>query len=70
MRRTDWPKIRANGLALADAIGTAGGSIDAVDLPQAGIGGNSHMVMMDKNNHMNNLVVAATIQNGSRSRDR
>jgi len=45
-----WPKIRANGIAFADAIKAAGGSVDVVDLPQAGIKGNSHMVMMDKNN--------------------
>src|SRR4029078_12247667 len=36
----------------------AGGSVDVVDLPQAGIKGNSHMVMMDKNN----AEVAALIQ--------
>ena len=53
-----WPKIRANGLAFADAIRAAGGSVDVVDLPQAGIKGNSHMVMMDKNN----AEVAALIQ--------
>ncbi|WP_441234117.1 esterase [Bradyrhizobium sp. 930_D9_N1_4] len=53
-----WPKIRANGVAFADAIKAAGGSVDIVDLPQAGIKGNSHMVMMDKNN----LEVAALIQ--------
>ena len=45
-----WPKIRANGIAFADAIKAAGGSVDVVDLPQAGIKGNSHMMMMDKNN--------------------
>jgi hypothetical protein len=53
-----WPKIRANGLAFADAVRAAGGSVDVVDLPQAGIKGNSHMVMMDKNN----AEVAALIQ--------
>ena len=53
-----WPKIRANGIAFADAIKAAGGSVDIVDLPQASIKGNSHMVMMDKNN----LEVAALIQ--------
>ncbi|PSO16526.1 esterase [Bradyrhizobium sp. MOS003] len=53
-----WPKIRANGIAFADAIRAAGGSVDVVDLPKAGIKGNSHLVMMDKNN----LEVAALIQ--------
>jgi len=57
-RDARWPKIRANGIAFADAIKAAGGSVDIVDLPQAGIKGNSHMVMMDKNN----LEVAALIQ--------
>ena len=28
----------------------AGGRYDVVNLPQAGIKGNSHMLMMDKNN--------------------
>ena len=33
----------------AEAFKAAGGSFDLVDLPDAGIKGNSHMVMMDKN---------------------
>jgi pimeloyl-ACP methyl ester carboxylesterase len=53
-----WPKIRANGIAFADAIRAAGGSVDVVDLPKVGIKGNSHLVMMDKNN----LEVAGLIQ--------
>lgn len=53
-----WPKIRANGVAFADAIRAAGGSVDVVDLPKVGIKGNSHLVMMDKNN----LEVADLIQ--------
>jgi len=28
----------------------AGGSVDIIDLPDRGIRGNSHMLMMDKNN--------------------
>ncbi len=31
------------------AFKQAGGSLDLVDLPDIGIKGNSHMVMMDKN---------------------
>ena len=42
----------------ASRFKAAGGSVDVVDLPQAGIKGNSHMVMMDKNN----AEVAALIQ--------
>lgn len=45
-----WPKIRANGAKFAEAVRAAGGSVDEVDLPKVGIKGNSHMVMMDKNN--------------------
>jgi pimeloyl-ACP methyl ester carboxylesterase len=58
-RDSRWPKIRATGIAFADAMKAAGGSVDVVDLPKAGIHGNSHMLMMDKNN----LQVAALIQN-------
>jgi pimeloyl-ACP methyl ester carboxylesterase len=53
-----WPTIRKNGVSFGDAIRTAGGKVDVVDLPKAGIRGNSHMLMMDKNN----LEVAALIQ--------
>jgi pimeloyl-ACP methyl ester carboxylesterase len=58
-RDSRWPKIRATGLAFADAMKAAGGSAEIVDLPKVGIHGNSHMMMMDKNN----LEVAALIQN-------
>jgi hypothetical protein len=57
-RDSRWPKIRATGIAFADGIKAAGGSADVVDLPKAGITGNSHMMMMDKNN----TEVAALIQ--------
>ncbi|HEY3078041.1 MAG TPA: esterase [Burkholderiales bacterium] len=53
-----WPTIRRNGVAFGDAITKAGGKVEVVDLPKAGIPGNSHMLMMDKNN----LEVAALIQ--------
>jgi len=49
-RDTRWPKMRGTGLAFAENIKAAGGSVDVVDLPQIGIKGNSHMIMMDKNN--------------------
>lgn len=45
-----WPAIRAKGVAFADAMRKAGGSVDLIDLPKVGIKGNSHMMMMDKNN--------------------
>jgi hypothetical protein len=53
-----WPAIRANGVKFADAVKVAGGSVDIVDLPKAGIKGNSHMLMMDRNN----AEIAALIQ--------
>jgi pimeloyl-ACP methyl ester carboxylesterase len=44
-----WPTIRANGIRFAEAIRAAGGKVDVVDLPEHGIHGNSHMIMMDRN---------------------
>jgi len=44
-----WKAIRNNSATYAEAFKAGGGSIDLVDLPDAGIKGNSHMVMMDKN---------------------
>src|SRR5229473_1086280 len=45
-----WSKIRQGGVDYAAVLRSAGGSIDVVDLPDVGIKGNSHMMMMDKNN--------------------
>lgn len=53
-----WPAIRARGVAFADQVRGAGGHVDVVDLPEHGIHGNSHMMMMDRNN----LEVAAFVQ--------
>lgn len=53
-----WPKIRANGLAFYEKVRAAGGVVEVIDLPKAGVAGNSHLVMMDRNN----LVVADVIQ--------
>ncbi len=53
-----WPQIRKNGIAFGEAVTAAGGNVQVVNLPQAGIRGNSHMLMMDKNNQE----VAALIQ--------
>lgn len=53
-----WPAIRATGLAYVERLRAAGGRVDVLDLPERGIKGNSHMVMMDRNN----LEVAALIQ--------
>jgi hypothetical protein len=54
-----WGEIRRNVIAYADAIRRAGGSVDLVDLPDLGISGNTHMIMMDKNSDQ----VAGVIQN-------
>lgn len=53
-----WPTIRGNGIKFYDALKSAGGSADVIDLPKAGLKGNSHMIMMDKNSDQ----VAALIQ--------
>ena len=45
-----WSKIRQAGVEFAGAIRGAGGIVDIVDLPDLGIKGNSHMLMMDRNN--------------------
>jgi pimeloyl-ACP methyl ester carboxylesterase len=44
-----WPTIRGNGVRFAEAVRAAGGSVEVVDLPERGIRGNSHMLMMDRN---------------------
>src|SRR6266852_2266258 len=44
-----WPQIRKNGVAFGNAMRAAGAKVEVVDLPQAGIRGNSHMLMMDRN---------------------
>jgi pimeloyl-ACP methyl ester carboxylesterase len=44
-----WDKIRQNVHDYAGLIKQAGGSVDFIDLPDIGIKGNTHMMMMDKN---------------------
>jgi hypothetical protein len=44
-----WGKIRQNVHDYAGLIKQAGGSIETIDLPDIGIRGNTHMMMMDKN---------------------
>lgn len=53
-----WPSIRARGLAFAEKVRAAGGSVEFVDLPDRGIHGNSHMIQMDRNSD----VVAGLVQ--------
>ncbi|MCF8194730.1 MAG: esterase [Polynucleobacter sp.] len=53
-----WPNIRANNIKFQDAMRQAGGKPELINLPERGIKGNSHMLMMDKNNQE----IAAIIQ--------
>jgi hypothetical protein len=53
-----WPQMRRNDDDFFGEIRKAGGRVDVLDLPKAGLKGNSHMLMMDKNNEQ----VAALIQ--------
>ncbi|MDB5509930.1 MAG: hydrolase/carboxylic esterase [Hyphomicrobiales bacterium] len=45
-----WVAYSKNVLAYLAALKAAGGSGDVIDLPKLGIKGNSHMLMMDRNN--------------------
>lgn len=47
---TRWPKMRQKDLDYVEAVRAAGGKVDVVNLPEIGIKGNSHMLMMDRNN--------------------
>jgi hypothetical protein len=42
--------MRQLDLDYAEAVRAAGGKVDVVNLPETGIKGNSHMLMMDRNN--------------------
>jgi pimeloyl-ACP methyl ester carboxylesterase len=53
-----WSKIRQGGADYAAALKAIGGNVSVVDLPDIGIKGNSHMIMMDRNSD----VVADLIQ--------
>ncbi len=46
---TRWPKMRERDLDYAEAVRAAGGSVEVINLPEIGIKGNSHMIMMDRN---------------------
>ena len=45
-----WPTMRGNGVKFLDQVRAAGGRVDIVDLPDIGIRGNGHMMMLEKNN--------------------
>lgn len=44
-----WNRVRRNSEGWQGRIRASGGTADTLDLPAAGIGGNSHMLMMDTN---------------------
>lgn len=45
-----WPVIKANNLKFYDVLRAAGGKPEIINLPERGIHGNGHMMMMDRNN--------------------
>ena len=45
-----WVDYRKNALAYGAAMKAAGGNFDVINLPEQSIRGNSHMLMMDRNN--------------------
>jgi pimeloyl-ACP methyl ester carboxylesterase len=49
-RHPRWVAYRKLDLEYAAAVRAAGGKVDVIDLPDVGIKGNSHMMMMDRNN--------------------
>jgi hypothetical protein len=60
-----WPKMRQGDLDFAEAVRAAGGNVDVVDLPEIGIKGNSHMLMMDRNNaQIADLIQAWLVKKG------
>ena len=60
-----WPKIRENVINFLEVVKSAGGKPEVVDLPKLGIKGNSHMLMMDKNNlDVANVVQAWLVKQG------
>ena len=59
-----WPIIRGNDVKFYEQVKAAGGSADVINLPQIGIKGNSHMMMMDKNN----MQIAEIMQNWLKSK--
>ncbi len=53
-----WPTIKEKTMKFADALKAAGGNVEIINLPEIGIKGNTHMLMMD----LNNMEIADVIQ--------
>jgi pimeloyl-ACP methyl ester carboxylesterase len=49
-KSASFSEQRASNIKMAAAMKAAGGGIDIINLPEMGIEGNTHMMMMDKNN--------------------
>jgi pimeloyl-ACP methyl ester carboxylesterase len=49
-RDSRWTAYHKTDLDYAAAVRAAGGSVDVIELPDQGIKGNSHMLIMDRNN--------------------
>jgi pimeloyl-ACP methyl ester carboxylesterase len=45
-----WPALRQTQMKLNELYRQAGAQVDVINLPEVGIKGNSHMLMMDRNN--------------------
>lgn len=45
-----WPTIRKNQVAFLEKAKEQGADVEVINLPDVGVKGNSHMLMMDKNN--------------------
>ena len=48
----DWPGRMAECIRTVERIRAAGGTAENIHLPDRGILGNSHMLMMDRNNQV------------------
>lgn len=53
-----WPTIRGNGVRFLEQARAEGADVEVIDLPERGVRGNSHMLMMDRNSDE----VAAVVQ--------
>jgi len=58
-----WTTYRRIDLDYAAAVRAAGGSVDVIELPEIGIKGNSHMLIMDKNNAETSDVIQKWLAN-------
>jgi pimeloyl-ACP methyl ester carboxylesterase len=54
-----WNGIRPLIDSACEAIAAAGGNVTVIDLPSIGVGGNSHLIMMDRNSDQ----VAGMVEN-------